>query len=61
LLSARPGRRRRRTAQRIISKLFGLRALVGVDSIEPPAVQVQGLLNFVDSVGQAALLSVEGV
>jgi hypothetical protein len=38
------------------SKLFGLTALVVFDSIEPPAVQVKGLLNFFDSAGQAALL-----
>jgi len=38
----------------------GLLALVVFDAIESAAVQVQGLLNFVDSVGQATLLPGEG-
>lgn len=36
-------------------------ALVVFDSIEPPAVQVKGLLNFFDSAGQPALLPLQAV
>jgi hypothetical protein len=39
--------------------LFGLTALVVLDPIEPPAVQVKSLLNFFDSAGQAALLPLQ--